>query len=341
MRSSRVILLLLMFGALAGVALVGEALVAQETLYMSVLSSRRHAWGRNDNPVIGLFVSTDAGKTWQHNGWREYIRMFYTEAGPDGTLWSACGNGVLRSTDRGGSWRITTGWEVTEVLKLEVDPRNPSRVAAATAYGPIITTDLGGRWTFLREGLPRAFCSDICIDRTDGALLAATERGVFRRAAADSLWHPTSLRDKDIRVLARHPLQPDVVLAGTEEDGVWRSTDRGMTWSPTSAGLNHPTVYAIAFAPGSRGAVYLGTHGGGVYRSDDGGTTWKQKSAGLSPLDIHSIVVPPSRPSTVFAGTLNGGLFESRDRGETWLFNSQPDAQVWGLTVGTGAGAGY
>jgi hypothetical protein len=106
----------------------------QETLYMSVLSSRRHAWGKNDNPVIGLFVSTDGGEHWHHRGWKEYIRTFHTIAGPDGTLWSACGNGVLRSTNQGRTWRITTGWEVTEVLNVAVDPNHPARVAAATAY---------------------------------------------------------------------------------------------------------------------------------------------------------------------------------------------------------------
>ena len=328
MWNSKCILQVLLLASIAA-----EPAITGETIYMSVLSSRRHAWGRNDNPVIGLFVSTDAGRSWLHKGWREYIRMFYTEAGGDGTLWSACGNGVLRSTDRGSSWRITTGWEVTEVLKLAVDPRRPSRVAAATAYGPVLTTDSGERWTFIREGLPGRFTSDISIDPATGTLLVATERGIFRRAAGDSLWHPTSLTGKDIRVLTRHPSRPGVYLAGTEDDGVWRSTDGGVTWNATHAGLHHPTVYAIAFAPGSRGTIYLGTHGGGVYRSDDDGETWKQKSSGLSPLDCHSIVVLPSRPSTVFAVTLNRVIFESRDAGETWLYNLQPYAQVWGLTV--------
>ncbi len=300
---------------------------------MSVLSSRRHAWGKSDNPRIGLFVSTDAGKSWQHEGWREYIRMFYTEAGPDGVLWSACGNGVLRSSDHGKTWRVTTGWQETEVLKLSVDAQHPARVAAATAYGPILTTDGGNHWTFLTAGLAGKYASDICIDRTDGTLLVATGTGVFRRGLKDSLWAPTTLRGKDIRVLVQHPSKPSVFLAGTEDDGVWKSSDRGRTWNATNGGLGHLTVYAIAFAPGDHGAIYLGTHGGGVYRSGDGGNSWHQKSAGLSVLDVHSLAVLPSRPTTVFAGTLNGGLFESRDAGEQWTFNSQEDAQVWGMTV--------
>jgi photosystem II stability/assembly factor-like uncharacterized protein len=331
MQISRILLLLMAVSVAPW-----ESVFAQETIYMSVLSSRRHAWGKNDNPVIGLFVSTDGGTRWQQKGWREYIRMFYTEAGTDGTLWSACGNGVLRSTDNGGSWRITTGGDVTEVLKLHVDGRNPHRIAAATAYGPMVTTDRGEHWTFVREGLTRKFTSDVCIDRRDGALLVATETGVFRRGTSDGTWSPTSLRNQDVRVLAQHPSKPEIFLAGTEENGVWKSADHGNTWSAANAGLNHPTVYVIAFAPGGKGAVYVGTHGGGVYRSDDGGTTWLQKSKGLEPPDVHGLVVLPSSPGTVFAGTLNGGLFRSTDRGETWRFNSQEDAQVWGIAVGSG-----
>ena len=93
-------------------------------------------------PVIGLFVSTDAGRTWEHRGWREYIRMFYTEAGPDGVLWSACGNGVLRSKDDGATWRVTTGSDVTEVLRLSVDRRN----AAADCGGNGLRPDPEHRW---------------------------------------------------------------------------------------------------------------------------------------------------------------------------------------------------
>ncbi len=81
-------------------------------------------------------------------------------------------------------------------------------------------------------------------------------------------------------------------------------------------------------------ALYIGTHGGGVYRSSDNGATWQQCSRGMDILDVHALAVHPRHPGTVFAGTLNGGLYQSTDHGESWRFNSQADAQVWGLWWG-------
>ncbi len=322
-----ILLLILMLAA------GGPAVAQQDTVYMSVLNSRRHAWGRSDNPTIGLFVSTDAGRTWHHRGWREYIRMFFTTAGPDGSLWSACGNGILCSVDQGATWKITTGWEITEVLKVAIDPRHPSTVAAATAYGPVLSTDAGATWRYLRNGLPRPFVSDICIDRTTGSLLVPTELGIFRTDGVDSLWQPTSLRGIDTRTVVQHPGNPGIFWAGTEDEGVWMSADGGKTWTAKNNGLDHRTVYAIAFGYSPAPVIFVGTHGGGVYRSSDNGTTWRQVGAGLTNLDIHTIVALRSRPRTILAGSLNGGLFESTDNGETWRFNSQEDSQVWGLSV--------
>ena len=126
-------------------------------------------------------------------------------------------------------------------------------------------------------------------------------------------------------------------LAGTEEHGVLVSTDAGRSWTRSNAGLEHPTVYAIAVDPA--GAIFVGTHGGGVYRSDDGGKSWKQRAEGLTNRDVHSLVASRQRPGVVYAGTLNGGLFRSEDGGKTWSWSSQEDAQVWGLSLASGGAA--
>ncbi len=322
----------------AGLACCLACTSAQEsTIYMAILSSRAHQWNRADNPAIGLFASTDRGATWQHMGWREYIRTFYSVEGADGTLWSACGNGVLRSTDGGSSWKVTTGWEVTEVLKIAVDPHRPATVFAATAYGPIATTDGGETWAFRRNGLSRWFAADVCIDRNRSErVLVASETGVLMSIDGGHRWRPTSLKGKDIRTIVQDPSGDGHFWAGTEEHGIWTSSDGGATWHSASRGLAHKTVYCLVFDPDDPTRMYAGTHDGGVYRSSDHGKSWAQCSHGLTNLVVHSLVVLPGERPAVFAGTLNDGLFQSTNGGGTWTFNSQPEAQVWGLSTGKG-----
>lgn len=315
--------------------IVADSLNAQqETIYMAVLSSRKHHIGALDNPTVGLFISTDAGATWQHRGWRGYIRTFYTETGSDGTIWSACGNGVLQSSDNGATWRITSGWNMTEALKVKVDPANPSIAYAATAYGIFKTTDKGEHWQEKNSGFQKPFTADVVIDQSNTSrLFAATENGLYRSSNSGNHWSLAGLKGKGIRTILQDPNNNATFFAGTENDGVYISRDGGKFWKQHNNGLNHFTVYTIVVDHTDPQTIYVGTHGGGVYRSRDSGLTWMQKSDGLQNLDTHSLCVLPSNPRIIFAGTLNGGLFKSTDGGETWEFNSQDEGQVWGLFV--------
>jgi len=304
----------------------------QDTIYMSVLNSRKHRLGARDNPIVGLFVSTDAGTTWNHKGWTGYIRTFYAEAGSDGSVWSACGNGVLRSTDDGNSWRITTGWQITEVLKVKVDALNSAVAYGATAYGVFKTENGGETWQEENNGFLKPFVSDIVIDKQQhNKLLAASEDGVYLSTNGGAAWHRVGVDGKGVRTIVQHPVVKNLFYAGTEDDGVFVSADGGKSWTAMNHGLRHLTVYSIDCDRSNSDILYVGTHGGGVYRSSDGGKNWRQKTEGLSNLVIHSILVLPSNPSVLFAGTLNGGVFKSTDGGEHWNFNSQEEAQVWGL----------
>lgn len=306
---------------------------AQETIVMSVLSSRKHRLNVSDNPVVGVFTSTDAGKSWEHRGWKEYIRTFYTEADGRGVLWSACGNGVLRSSDNGNRWVITTGWEVTEVLKVALDPSDPATVYAATAYGIFKTTDDGKSWQERPIGLRMPFASDVVVDRSKTKrVFAATEEGVLLSTDGGLSWKFVGLAGLGVRAIVQDPSDAQRLWAGTQDDGIFVSWDGGMTWKEANAGLQHKTVYAIAVHPGNSAVVYLGTHGGGVYRTTNGGKQWTQMVQGLGNPDVHSLLVVKSDPKIVFAGTLNGGLYRSTDGGDSWHFNSQDEGQVWGLS---------
>lgn len=316
-------------------ALSAEIAEAQrETVYMAILSSFRPAQNPDADPVLGLFVSTDRGSTWQGRGWREYIRTFYSEEGSDGTIWSACGNGVLRSTDDGRRWRVTTGWEVTEVLKVKVAETDPALVFASTAYGVFRTTDRGETWEKKTRGMRRAFSGDVCIDRADpGRILAATEEGVYLSEDRGEQWTETGLAGRGVRVIVQDPHDAKRFWLGTEEDGVYCSSDGGKHWERDSHGLDRSAVYAIALHPQNRDWIYVGTYGRGVFQSTDGGGHWEERSRGLTDREVHSLVIVPSDPSVILAGTLHRGLFRSTDGGGTWVHVTHDSSQVWGLSV--------
>lgn len=54
---------------------------------------------------------------------------------------------------------------------------------------------------------------------------------------------------------------------------IYRSTDGGTTWRPSSAGLPDPAAVWTLLAPGDGATVYAGT-GDGIYHSSDDGRTW-------------------------------------------------------------------
>src|ERR1700694_663438 len=75
-----------------------------------------------------------------------------------------------------------------------------------------------------------------------------------------------------ILALAVSPLNNQVLVAGTADGLLMRSSDGGSSWSVAhtgSAGLLN-----VAFSPTKSGLVLAGTRGSGALASMDGGVTW-------------------------------------------------------------------
>ncbi len=121
---------------------------------------------------------------------------------------------------------------------------------------------------------------------------------------------------------------------GTPPDGIYRSTDDGLTWQYLS-GTSFPGGYIakIAINPATPSLILAGYTLGysltnqyvfGIYLSRDGGTTW---NAVLPQYWVTDIEYDPTNSSTVYAagyatipGTLTGqsAIYKSSDAGATW-----------------------
>ena len=96
---------------------------------------------------------------------------------------------------------------------------------------------------------------------------------------------------------------------------LFKSTDDGLTWSPSSAGMVGTGVWHIASA-GPRSPLYAAPLGGAVFHSADRGETWSGRRPTIE-TEPSVFVVDPLTPATLYA-TSRHGVLKSTDGGATW-----------------------
>jgi hypothetical protein len=140
------------------------------------------------------------------------------------------------------------------------------------------------------------------------------------------------LEGYDLRCLAADPHNEDIVYAGTQGDGLLRSTDRGQTWEP--AGLPGQIVKSLAISTHDPDTMYAGVKPASIFKSQDRGETWQELEGFLripgrrfwfSPAEkpyyqayVQAITISPSEPDILLAGMEFGAVVRSADGGVSW-----------------------
>ena len=169
-------------------------------------------------------------------------------------------------------------------------------------------------------------------DMDSYVFLAINNRQIVRAACANGGWQvETVLADPAPVTLAADPRRPDVVYAGTQGNGVYRSADRGRTWPPL--GMAGKVVKALAVSPHDPDVIYAGVKPAAVYKTTDGGQHWAELTGfrripnrwwWFSPAEppfrayVNAIAVSPNEPDVVLAGIELGAVVRSEDGGRTW-----------------------
>lgn len=176
---------------------------------------------------------------------------------------------------------------------------------------------------------------------TSHRLFALSNKSLARaECGANGQWTVECvLVGQDVRCLEVDPLNPEVIYAGTQGQGVFRSVDGGHHWQ--AAGLPGVIVKSLAASPHQAGVVYAGTKSPPlIYRTQASGRHWEELSGfrrvrgrwwWLSPAEppftayVLALAISPGDPNTVLAGVELGAVVRSADGGQTWS-NHRPGA---------------
>ncbi len=128
------------------------------------------------------------------------------------------------------------------------------------------------------------------------------------------------------------PTDSNIMYVGAPAGGIWKTTDKGQTWTPLTDDLPQIGVSAIALSNQNNNIIFIGTgdddakdtYSRGVYKSVDGGDNWEAIGPDSLPETavIYEIIVGAENDNTLWVATSNG-LYKTIDGGNNWIRSLQ------------------
>jgi hypothetical protein len=263
------------------------------------------------------------------SGWD--VRKIYSVPGQSAVIYST-DQGLFRTANGGATWSVLAASSSATMLS-SVAVRGSVILTGVQDFSAIVSYDGGTGWIegALSSGavgpggedgqvLINPGNASYCYGYTLGGYQVSSDGcRIFRyQTAAGVLRGDTYPTQGANSIVDVDPAVPSRVYA-VAENGIYRSTDFGVTMAPTNWPIANPV--AIGVAPGSQ-TILVGTTAG-LSRSVNGGATWTNVSLpGVSGFPT-VIAVHPNVPQIVMVGLSRGpgrggGVLRSVDGGNTF-----------------------
>jgi hypothetical protein len=174
------------------------------------------------------------------------------------------------------------------------------------------SSDRGRSWSRSDEGMPTN--SRISAFATlDDSIFAGTDTGIFISRDNGQSWGPiadaaiTSVRIISLTTVRGH------IYAGTDGSGLFKSSDKGMTWTPNANG----PAKKVRCLLGVGDTLYAGGDREGVFASKDAGQNWTRLHKGLP--DSAQVFALSDVKGKLFAGLYSNGLYAWNEEQQRWM----------------------
>ncbi|MBK8949995.1 MAG: hypothetical protein IPM68_14430 [Flavobacteriales bacterium] len=119
-----------------------------------------------------------------------------------------------------------------------------------------------------------------------------------------------------VYTVERSAMNSDLLYAGTANAGVWKTTDKGLTWTNATKGLMIGTVLSVELDHTAQNTAYFGAEGD-LWKTTDGGANWATIGDATFQAATHSIrdlVLHPTNNQVLFVCS-DQGLYRSINAG--------------------------
>lgn len=268
----------------------------------------------DDHRIGGVFKTLDGGSSWREIGPSEtsFFSVAVSRSDPQ-RVFASSNEGLWRSIDAGVAWSIVLPGESWPAPPA-IDPADALHIWVISDGAAWRSLDGGSTWTQMFTAEAVGFDSGVP-SRLHRARLEEIGVGdAFHLGFAYSddrgeTWSsPMTFDDVgSVRRIVGDPSDPNRIYTA---DDIFRSTDRGVTWTrlPNQLGA----FQDLAVDPRLPDTLY-GAGGDSLFVSRDAGATWTE----ILVVPMRSVAAAASEAGTrVFAGTFRG-LYSSDDL-ETW-----------------------
>lgn len=289
-------------------------------------------------------------------------------AGAGDPIGGSLGNGMWKSTDAGKSWQHIGLEETVKVDRILVDPKDPNLVIVSTlgdsrhhGGGVYRSTDGGESWTNVLKPADYDGTRDLEYAFDDPSVMVAATQGtggfgfgagneakkkpplVFKSTDEGRTWTEIRIPAFPGRValaVAMHTQGQRMYIVGNNIEhgsGLYRSDDGGATWKHMAGKdvriSNGQGSYSSGVFVDSQNPDVVYTMSTAMYRSTDGGVTFEPFKGAPGGEDYHKLWIDPTNGKRMVVGS-DQGASVTLDNGRTWsLWYTQPIAQVYHVTT--------
>lgn len=290
----------------------------------------------------GLLFSSDAGNSWVlQNGSLHGNEILMDD---QKILWVGGNKGLFRSEDFGKTYQKFVFPNMWDIQAFDVAiVNNQKLIAVSVAASPAkydsfyVSYDEGATWTSRTTTLPYepslesySIPLDVRISRQDiDHIFAGLPEGFYRTTNGGQNWEqqnsglafPRAILPyltPVITCLSVSQEESNLIIAGTINHGVFRSTNEGMNWQFLSV----PSGKVVRLSVSKNSSRVFAASSGGVYSFD--GRVWTPTTMLIGDIigRLKDIAVSPHNPRLILCSVEKsmGGedLYRSSDEGLTW-----------------------